>query len=149
MHAARVFARGVWNWNEAESAVWANGSTVPLSRGSTASAWRWAWKNGRTNLALSITILSFMGMASGCCPMVSSSEGNSYTARSRTQWVGQSPQTERILAELTAKCQKFIKKRAYRRSLETAVAPAEPPTANCDSDMHVSDCSLVSGDQHP
>ena len=63
--------------------------------------------------------------------------------------VGRSPQTERILAELTAKCQKFIKKRAYRRSLETAVAPAEPPTANCDSDMHVSDCSLVSGDQHP
>ena len=69
-----------------ESAVWANGSTVPLSRGSTASAWRWAWKNGRTNLALSIVIRSFMGMASGCCPMVSSSKGTSYTARSRPQW---------------------------------------------------------------
>ena len=69
-----------------ESAVWANGSTVLLSRGSAASPWRWAWKNGRTNLALSIVIRSFMGMASGCCPMVSSSKGTSYTARSRPQW---------------------------------------------------------------
>ena len=47
---------------------------------------RRAWKNGRTNLTFSTVIRSFMGMASGCCPMVSSSKGTSYTARSRPQW---------------------------------------------------------------
>ena len=80
MHAARVFARGVWNWNEAERVPSGQMDQPCLCQGEAQQAlgdghgmdapiWR-----------------SFMGMASGCCPMVSPSEGNSYTARSRTQW---------------------------------------------------------------